>query len=615
MIRERTTGSRATLGLQRRLIGGFAVLIVLYVLADLLVVGTLMRDRMRQGVDTELRRHAVVLQAALQQEEKDLGDDATMAANLHGMEEALSSRNTAELKRLLIPIIVSKELTCAYVVYEDRSVALLIGDPMTNERRLASSRIVERGFDFLSTTAMLEYDGTLWAGASSAHRGTNGRPEALIVVGKRLDSDYVQSLSDLTGFPVAFSWGNGIAYSLNPAPAELSPAQLHAFRTKQAEYRNGAFAFGQMNIGNLPYRMLGFNFSSRNGRPLVGYLFQPMTPFDDSLRMAFAGVVGVGAVLALLGMALASLYIRSVARPLARLEQAAQAIAQGKLDEPVRADADGVLGQLPHVFEDMRVRLQDMMRRQKEWNRDLEIEVQAKTEELSRMHQSRAQLLRQTITAQEEERRRIARELHDETSQALTGLQIHLATAEMDLTGETKEWIAEAKRRTVGILREINRLVLDLRPTLLDDYGLGSALSWYASSRFENSGTNVQVAGDSRDARLSPTAETALFRVGQEAISNAAQHAGAKNLCVSLTVEEKDQEPMATLVIEDDGCGFDAKAEPRSHGGRPRLGLLGMQERVQLVGGSLEIRSAPGQGTQVIARVPLSTAVEEKANL
>jgi signal transduction histidine kinase len=157
-------------------------------------------------------------------------------------------------------------------------------------------------------------------------------------------------------------------------------------------------------------------------------------------------------------------------------------------------------------------------------------------------------------------------------------------------------------------------VVLDLRPTLLDDYGLESALSWYASTHLTNAGTTAEFIPDGVETRLSPMVETVLFRIGQEAISNASKYAGAKNVRISLAVEKDANPPSVVLKVEDDGCGFDVKAAAGWNDGRPRFGLLGMQERVELVGGDLEIRSAPGFGTQVIARVPLSIATQENNN-
>ncbi len=614
MIRHRAMGLHATFGLRRRLIVGLAVLTALTVVVNLGTIGTLMRDRMYRGTDVRLRHQASVLQSILESEERAIADDGTMAASLQGMGEVLAARNAAQLKRLLIPVMISHELTSIYVIYPDRSAVLLMGEPMTDRDRLSSSRLVERGFDFLSSSGMLEFDGTLWLGAVAAHRRADGAPDGLILLGKRLDSAYLQSMSELVGLSLALGWGNGVAYSFDPIPSDLSSTQMRSYRTELAEYRDGAYSFRNMNIGDVSYRLLAFDFTSRNGRPLVGYLFQPTLELDEAMRMAIVQVVGVGLVMTVLGVAFSFFYVRTLTRPLALLEQAAQSIAQGDLGTPLRVESRDGVGHLAQVFDSMRVHLDEMMKKQERWNAELEAQVQAKTEEMRRLCESRDKLLRQMMTTQEEERRRIARELHDETSQALTTLKVHLATTEMGLSGEVKAEIAEARRKTAEILREVNRIVLDLRPTVLDDFGLEAALSWYATSRLENTETKVEMVNSGMEARLSPAVETVLFRIGQEAISNAAKYAKAKNLKVSLVFEPKSDLPVVTLHIEDDGCGFDAQGSRTDWDrGRPHLGLLGMQERVELVGGEVEIHSTPGQGTHVIARVPLSVAVQEQS--
>ncbi len=247
--------------------------------------------------------------------------------------------------------------------------------------------------------------------------------------------------------------------------------------------------------------------------------------------------------------------------------------------------------------------LQTALAAQQQWNADLEQRVRDKTAELRELAETRDHLLRQMITAQEEERRRVARELHDETSQALTALIANLRAAQALPPDLWADRLAELRSSTVAILRGINRIVLDLRPTLLDDYGLIPALSWYADKRFSGSDTRVEVLPAENDLRLSPTVETILFRVGQEALTNIAKHADAHHVRVSLQRDVGRE--TVTLAIEDDGRGFDPEqVQPLAMGDRLHLGLLDMRERVQLVGGQLRIVSEPERGTLVAATVP-----------
>jgi two-component system sensor histidine kinase UhpB len=212
----------------------------------------------------------------------------------------------------------------------------------------------------------------------------------------------------------------------------------------------------------------------------------------------------------------------------------------------------------------------------------------------------------QVITAQEEERKRIARELHDETSQSLASLIIALERIEAIVPEE----LAEARRRLASTrtlaqdtLAGLRALVADLRPTVLDDLGLVSAIRWYASSRLEREGIDVSVeAGEA--PRLPSRVETALFRIAQEAVSNVVKHAGATQVAIQL--ETAPGQKGVTLRITDDGCGFDPARLGQGRGdGVRRLGLFGVQERVAALGGQVRIESSPGKGTTLTVQIPL----------
>lgn len=209
-------------------------------------------------------------------------------------------------------------------------------------------------------------------------------------------------------------------------------------------------------------------------------------------------------------------------------------------------------------------------------------------------------LFERVISAQEEERKRIARELHDETGQALNALIIHLNSAEealpVDLT-EARKKLGELRSLTAHTLDEIHRLIYDLRPTLLDDLGLIPAIRWYTKSHLEPLDIKVHLEIIGLEKRLAPRIETALFRIVQEALTNIVKHANAKRVTVRLELKES----VVITLIEDDGRGFDA-AVPE---GSPTLGLVGIKERVALLGGVFRIHSKPGKGTQLVIEIPL----------
>jgi signal transduction histidine kinase len=217
-------------------------------------------------------------------------------------------------------------------------------------------------------------------------------------------------------------------------------------------------------------------------------------------------------------------------------------------------------------------------------------------------------LLRRALTAQEEERKRIARELHDETSQLLTSLALSLqaiigtAKAQGIDNPQFLEKLERAHSHAVHAGTEVVRLMKELRPTLLDELGMAAAIRRYAKDTLEPHGIAVATAFSGADRRLRPEIEVTLFRVAQGAVGNILKHSEGKK--ASIKLECSDRECM--LQVEDDGRGFDVKkvtgVDPSGRG----AGLFTMKERVKLVGGACHIDSRPGQGTKVHVKVPLT---------
>ena len=223
-------------------------------------------------------------------------------------------------------------------------------------------------------------------------------------------------------------------------------------------------------------------------------------------------------------------------------------------------------------------------------------------EELSRKEQMRGELLRRIISVQEDERKRIARELHDETSQTLTALLYALDSAANTCAERaTAPLLRKMRRLTVSAIDDVHKLIFDLRPTMLDQLGLVAALSWYAEMRFAETPTRAQVSEVGATQRLPSAVETALFRTVQEAINNAARHAGARHLWIRFDF----QDTCAQIEVEDDGIGFDVNRVVVSPGSPSGLGLLSMQERMRAVGGEFFLTSALSEGTTILLRVPI----------
>ena len=221
----------------------------------------------------------------------------------------------------------------------------------------------------------------------------------------------------------------------------------------------------------------------------------------------------------------------------------------------------------------------------------------------------RLDLLRRLAQAQEDERRRISRELHDQVGQTVTGLALGLKALEASLEGDGPAARDRASRvgwlRTLAaeIGRDIHRAAADLRPAALDDLGIDKALEALASDWGDRYGVrvDVQLVGD-QGARLPPELEIVVYRVVQEALTNVLKHAGARGVSVVL-------DHAATLfrvIVEDDGKGFDAKVLDRTKRATSRFGLSGMRERLARIGGTMMIESTPGAGTSVFIHIPLA---------
>ena len=217
----------------------------------------------------------------------------------------------------------------------------------------------------------------------------------------------------------------------------------------------------------------------------------------------------------------------------------------------------------------------------------------------------RALLLNQVITVQEEERGRIARELHDETAQSLASLLMGLgALQEARTVKAARAQARDLQQVATHALAEVRRLAWGLRPSVLDDLGLATALARYAADFGRTRGITVRVETSGLDdGRLAPAVETALYRIMQEALSNVARHAAATTVSVWL----RRRRDAVVLIVDDDGCGFDSEQPPGPATAARGLGIHTMRERAAVLKGTFAIDSAPGRGTRLEVEIPLGT--------
>ena len=301
-------------------------------------------------------------------------------------------------------------------------------------------------------------------------------------------------------------------------------------------------------------------------------LYRELPAARHELLVAMAVALSAGLIVNLL-------LVRIALQPLRELEATAGRVWRGDLDARVR----------PSPMAD-----RDMMR--------VGGAINLLLEGLLADRARSRRLASQVISAQDEERARIARELHDSSAQTLTALLLQLsaaARAERDETMAAR--LEEIRAMAASALEEVRVLSYTVHPRVLDDLGLVAALEWLARRTRSASGVEIEVEAPAESAPypVPPAAASVLYRVAQEALANAVRHAKPK--LVSISVDATSQ--VAALEVRDDGVGFDVDDAERR---RPGMGLFSMRERVSLVDGSLQITSVIGSGTRVNASIPLS---------
>lgn len=222
---------------------------------------------------------------------------------------------------------------------------------------------------------------------------------------------------------------------------------------------------------------------------------------------------------------------------------------------------------------------------------------------------ARYQIGERVIRAQEEERRRVAREIHDGPAQAMANVVLRTEICERLLKlgrDEAAQELAQLKILVKDSLRELRRIIFNLRPMALDDLGLIPTLRRYLENLRESEGTPVRLSVVGREVRFSSTVEVAIYRMVQEAVNNARRHAQASRIEVVIHFEGPSS---VVIIVEDDGVGFDLEAAKAEWVTQSNFGLMSMRERIELLGGEFEVTSVLGRGTRILAKIPVAERV------
>jgi signal transduction histidine kinase len=325
-------------------------------------------------------------------------------------------------------------------------------------------------------------------------------------------------------------------------------------------------------------------------------VYAPSTSLEKGFLLL--GIISLASAFVLsLGMS------KSIVKPVRQLIRAADRIARGDLAEPVSIESTEEIGALSQSFDVMRQKLAVSLESIQRQNVQLEQRVRERTRQLEEKQFMNATLLRKLITSQEDERKRIARELHDESLQTLAALLMNIEMCRLHPELITVEKVSTMKETVTMVINETTKLIQNLRPTVLDDLGFEAGIIWLIDRNLRDKGITCFVnLRELMEENLPPELQVTLFRMFQEVTMNIARHAKATNVCISIKNDRKD----FIMNIEDDGQGFDTTTAFDSKRTGRGLGILGMKERAAQVNGRLQVCSAPGHGTIVLCTIPLS---------
>jgi signal transduction histidine kinase len=363
--------------------------------------------------------------------------------------------------------------------------------------------------------------------------------------------------------------------------------RCHSEEESGGERTNDMLAF-------VPLSSAPWGISVREPQEIV---FSPSTKLKKGflvlslLSVATALILGIG-------------LSRGIVKPVQALINATQRIAKGNLSEPVTASSRDEIGTLARSFDDMRIKLYESLESIHRHNIELENRVMERTQQIRQSRNKVENLLKKLISSQEDERKRIARELHDDILQDISAFLIKLDICKLYPEKVNEERIEEMRRIALKTIDGIHTVIQNLRPSVLDDLGLEASIKWLLDKHLGERGINHYLTIHAEtDKRFDPRVEITLFRIIQESIMNIARHSDAENVVVVLKTEGDS----VVVEIEDDGEGFDVHSALRhaTDGGRG-LGILGMKERASLLDGKLQVCSSPGKGTKVSLRIPLT---------
>lgn len=446
---------------------------------------------------------------------------------------------------------------------------LVIMETRAQMKDILSSQLEKRGYAIASDVAARSTNPMLVGDTFSLHEIASGVPSHYE------DVRYIIIL-DNKGQVVAHSFGEGVPVGLldlRPKEIETVPQESLYFTSDEGEIIDISVPIAQGKVGSVRIGM------SENS------IFQSIDDFSQQILVTTI-------LISIFGLLGAMMMSHLATRPIRDLAYVSRKISSGDFTQRVSTQGEDEIAHLGHSFNTMASSIELSTR-----------ERDALVRELQENEKIRQELLKKVISAQEDERKRISRELHDETGQSLTSLLLGLKLLnETEDVQQKADMVIELKTVASKTLQEVHRLAVELRPTVLDDMGLVTAIERYVNSFTHqyniDVGFHVQTKSNSR---LPEETETILYRIVQEALTNVAKYAQAQN--VSVLLEQKAD--FINLIVEDDGLGFEVDRVLHSTIKDSHLGIAGMKERTALLGGEFSIESVLSQGTTVYVRIPV----------
>lgn len=570
----------------------FALLLFVFMVSLSVVV----MQRVQTCMDSDLYNEGLSLRSWFADEVYYMRGEARLLAESESSHDLLALHDETKLRYLMSLYQTTHHADGIYLITDTSDIFTTSSTPSLDKETILGLELVRMGFNGQIFAEMITVNERIWLMSVAPHMTPEGVIDAVFLITREVDAEFLKTLAGRLHKEIVLTDGTvKVQSQLGEMPDGIidSPAQILENQS------NDLMQPYTVRFNGMTYRMLAMPLMTTHSSSYAFVLVENAEIMVDTRWTIIRWGALFSLIIIILLLALVQFHVVEIFRPLRELVRSTQRIAAGELDGPLEPSGVAEVYELATHFEEMRSRLVEQMEQERSVSELLEAEVQEKSLTLDDMCRIRERHLTQLISSQEEERRRVSRELHDETSQELANIIVRLGTLARIVDDEgTLEQIQQLRSEAAKALEGVNRIVMDLRPGLLDEYGLVPAVQWYANARLEAQGIRVKMKVRETPREFSPHAQASIYRMVQEAINNITQHAQASEVLIRFDWLDEQ----LRIEIQDDGRGFEAQNAGTDISGH--YGLLGIRERASLLNGSLEIHSSPGNGAHLIIQIP-----------